>query len=100
MAYGKRLLPLLIDEIASKDTEKIWLSIPKTTSKLSDGFVDLSFARCANAINRITLLLVNKLGRGDGSKVIWYTRPSDIRYYFVCNAAVKAGYTVSPHRYP
>lgn len=40
--YGKRLVPVLIDEIAARDPDRVCFSFPRSTD-LKDGFVDMKF---------------------------------------------------------
>ena len=40
--YGKRLVPVLVDEIAAKDPERTCFSFPRSTN-LADGFHDMNF---------------------------------------------------------
>jgi hypothetical protein len=40
--HGKRLIPVIIDQIADEDPERICFSFPRTAN-LQDGFRDLNF---------------------------------------------------------
>jgi hypothetical protein len=40
--YGRRLVPIIIDEIARDDPERVCFSYPRS-SNLKDGFQDLNF---------------------------------------------------------
>lgn len=91
--YGRRLLPLLIDEIAAQDPERPWVSVAKTDN-LQDGFQDLSYRRFANAINRMAWWLESSIGKGQNHETLAYIGPPDVRYYVVCLVAVKVGYKV------
>jgi acyl-CoA synthetase (AMP-forming)/AMP-acid ligase II len=91
--YGFRLLPQIIDERAAARHERPIASIPRT-HRIEDGFVDISYERLANAINRCTHWLVQSLGRPSSTEVIAYIAAPDLRYQILSMAAVKAGYVV------
>jgi hypothetical protein len=40
--YGRRLVPVVVDEIALKDPERICFSFPRSAN-LADGFRDMNF---------------------------------------------------------
>lgn len=90
---GRRLLPALIDEIAVNDPARVVFSYPLTPS-LEDGFRDVTFKEFANAINRCSWLLKEKLGHCDTFKTLTYMGPSDQRYIILIFAAIKTGYKV------
>ena len=92
--YGRRLLPVLVDEISRDDPDRIFISLP-LTSNPEDGFRDISYRSFANAINRAAWWLESKLGKGQNFETLAYTAPSDIRYPIIAYAAIKAGYKVS-----
>ncbi|TRX88280.1 hypothetical protein FHL15_010847 [Xylaria flabelliformis] len=60
---GKRLPPVLLDEIAAKDPGRVLYSIAKT-EKMQDGFQDISYKTVANAVNRLEahISLVERAG--------------------------------------
>ena len=92
--YGRRLLPVLIDEISRDDPGRIYVSIPRT-SMPEDGFKDVTYRSLANAINRAAWWLEKNLGKGQNFEVLAYTAQSDIRYPIIAYACVKVGYKVS-----
>ena len=60
---GRRLPPVLLDEIAAADPERVLYSIAKTND-MQDGFQDPSYKRIANAVNRCAHWLKQSLGAG------------------------------------
>ncbi|KAI0149419.1 hypothetical protein BJ166DRAFT_63086 [Pestalotiopsis sp. NC0098] len=88
---GRRLPPVLLDEIAAEDPERVLYSIAKT-EKIEDGFRDISYKTVANAVNRGALWLKEMLGT-DESRVFCYLGPIDLRYMILVLAAPKAGHT-------
>ena len=91
--YGRRLLPVLVDEISRDDPERVFVSEP-LSSNPEDGFRNVTYRSFANAINKVAWWLEEKLGKGQNFEVLAYTGPSDIRYPIIAYATVKAGYKV------
>lgn len=89
---GRRLPPVLLDEVAAEDPERVLYSIAKT-EKIEDGFRDINYKTVANAVNRGALWLKEMLGTGE-SRVFCYLGPIDLRYMILVLAAPKAGHTV------
>lgn len=89
---GRRLPPVLLDEIAAQDPERVLYSIAKT-DKMHDGFQDVTYKTVANAVNRAAHWLKEVLGTGK-SRVFCYLGPLDLRYMILVMAAPKAGHTV------
>ncbi|KAI1279702.1 hypothetical protein F5Y07DRAFT_396750 [Xylaria sp. FL0933] len=91
--YGQRLLPHIIDDVASKDPRrKILLTARSTDPK--DGWRPMTFGDYANAINQCAQLIVDTYGRASegGFPTIAYIGPQDARYLIIVIAAMKAGY--------
>ncbi|KAI1735225.1 acetyl-CoA synthetase-like protein [Xylaria scruposa] len=88
---GKRLPPVLLDEIAAKDPGRVLYSIAKT-EKMEDGFEDITYKTIANAVNRCAHWLKQTLGT-DQPRVFCYLGPIDLRYIILVLAAPKAGHT-------
>jgi hypothetical protein len=93
--YGRRLLPVLIDQTARDEPDRAAFSLPRNDSDLSQGYVDVTYATFANAINQIAWLIESTLGRSDKFDTIAYLGAPDIRYHFMQMAVVKTGYQVS-----
>lgn len=92
--YGRRLLPVLVDEISRDDPERVFVSIARS-SMPEDGFKDITYRSFANAINKAAWWLEENLGRSQNFEVLAYAGPSDVRYPIIVYAAVKVGYKVS-----
>ncbi|TAQ84281.1 hypothetical protein B7494_g7399 [Chlorociboria aeruginascens] len=88
---GQRLPPVLLDEVAAQDPERVLYSIAKTHD-MEDGFQDLNYRTIANAVNRCAHWLKQTLGTGK-SRVFCYLGPLDLRYLILVMAAPKAGHT-------
>ncbi|KAI0144537.1 hypothetical protein GGR57DRAFT_325304 [Xylariaceae sp. FL1272] len=89
---GARLLPSLIDEIASSDPERILYSITRTGDP-ADGFLDISAAVFARAANRCAWFIHKLLGGpGKDFPTVAYMGPQDITYAILVIACHKTGY--------
>ncbi|ROV93607.1 hypothetical protein VMCG_08113 [Cytospora schulzeri] len=92
--YCKKLLPVAIDEIASKEPDRPWVSLPHDDWDLAQGFEDVSFAALANAINKVAYAIEAAFGRSSTFETFAYLGVPDVRYYIVQGAAIKTGYKV------
>ena len=94
MAYGRRLIPNIIDERALVDPERTVYSIPLAAVELRDtssrgsvhsvptfssgvsqGFKDISARAFANAVDRTAWWLEAELGRGSSFPSVGYIGP-------------------------
>lgn len=80
---GKRLLPVIIDQLAHEDPDRPWGSIPRNDYDLSQGYTDISYAAFANAINKLAWMVEKSVGRSDHFETIAYLGTSDVRYHMV-----------------
>ena len=92
--YGRRLLPNIVDDLASTHPDLIVYSIPLTKNP-ADGFKDISSKTFANAVNRAAFWLVGALGKSESFETLGYQGPGDLRYFILFIAAIKCGYKVS-----
>ncbi|RDL36935.1 uncharacterized protein BP5553_04368 [Venustampulla echinocandica] len=91
-SYGRRLIVSLIDTYAEETPQRIWASVPRNESDLTEGFVDITFREFANAINNAAWWLDSILDSGRGDfETFAYAGPKDIRYPVLAVAAVKVG---------
>ena len=91
---GRRLLPVLVDDISKTNGGRPFISIPRSP-KLQDGYVDISYSTFAKAVNRCCWLIEKTIGRSEISKVLFYIGPLDLRYLLFLFAASKTGHVVS-----
>jgi acyl-CoA synthetase (AMP-forming)/AMP-acid ligase II len=90
--YGTRLLPTLIDEIAKSTPNRVYASIPKDDTDLSQGFKNITYADFAQAIDFLSWWLDETLGKADGTfPTFAYFGPRDLGYCIVVVAAAKVG---------
>ena len=88
---GGRLLPSLVDEIASTDPGRIFYSVAKTRNP-ADGFYDVSAQAFARAVDRFAWHIERNLGRGHNFPTITYMGPQDVVYAIAILASIKTGY--------
>ncbi|KAK3902336.1 hypothetical protein C8A05DRAFT_15597 [Staphylotrichum tortipilum] len=91
--YGRRLLVNIVDERAETDSDREWVSIPRSSDP-KDGWTKITYKQAANAVNRVAHKLASSTGvpaKGDFPTVA-YIGPSDVRYIVFALGAVKAGY--------
>ena len=92
--YGSRLLPQVVDELASSDPQRIYATLP-LSSDLSKGFRDVTMRQVSQAVNRLAYWLEDTIGRSTVFETLSYMGLPDLRYAIVFLAAVKCGYKVS-----
>ncbi|KAK7706321.1 hypothetical protein SLS64_007661 [Diaporthe eres] len=92
--YCKKLLPVAIDEIASKEPQRPWVSLPVDDWDLAQGFEDVTFEALANAINKVAHVIEAAFGRSSTFETFAYLGVPDIRYHLVQMAAIKTGFKV------
>lgn len=91
---GRRLLPNVIDEIASTDPERVIYSYTLTKDP-ADGFRDVTVKALSRAIDRCAWHITEQLGPPkEAFPTIAYMGPQDVVYTILIMASVKAGYKV------
>ncbi|KAF1965986.1 acetyl-CoA synthetase-like protein [Bimuria novae-zelandiae CBS 107.79] len=97
--YGKRLMPVMIDEISAKEPNRICFSFPRSID-LRAGFHDMTFQTFANSINKTARFIEREIGRSSMFETVMYIGHPDVRYFIVLLALIKTGHKVlfSSHR--
>lgn len=90
--YGERLIMHVVDELGRNEPDRVWASITRSPSEISQGFRDITMQQLVNAINYTAWWLNSQIGRSDDFEVIFYMGVSDIRYPILLFATVKCGY--------
>lgn len=91
---GRRLLPNVIDELASTDPERVIYSYTRTKNP-ADGFRDVTVKALSRAIDRCAWHITEQLGPPkEAFPTIAYMGPQDVVYTILIMASVKAGYKV------
>lgn len=90
---GKRLVPTLIDELATTDAARVFVSIPRTAD-IQDGFEDITYGDLARAVNKCAWWMEHTLERSETFETLNYLGRQDLRYVILLSAAIKTGYQV------
>lgn len=90
---GRRLLPNVVDNLASSDPTRTFASIPLSYN-LQDGFRDITYKEFARAIDRCAWWMEESLGGSQTFETLNYVGPQDLRYAMLLFAAIKTGYQV------
>ncbi|XPS80139.1 hypothetical protein M3J09_012100 [Ascochyta lentis] len=94
-AYGQRLIPRIMDELASTDPERIVFTLA-TVSGTSLNFQNISAQKFAEAVDKTAWWLhdeVSMLGCTSASiQPVGYIGPHDLRHILLTYACVKVGY--------
>lgn len=93
MDYGKRLLPQVVDHLASTEPTRIYASIPKSPMTLEDGFHDVSVVDLSAMVNRMAWQIEKTIGKGS-LEALAFIGATDIRYAVTLLASIKTGYKV------
>ncbi|KAI1213865.1 uncharacterized protein F4807DRAFT_203056 [Annulohypoxylon truncatum] len=88
---GERLLPSLVDEIASSDPHRVLYSVARTKNP-EDGFEDIDVKSFACAVDCFSWYIDEHLGRGQGFPTLAYIGPQDLLYAISVLASIKTGY--------
>lgn len=68
--------------------------MPRDDYDLSKGFENISFARFANAINKLAWFIEEAIGKSTSFETIAYLGVTDVRYHMVQMAVCKTGHKV------
>jgi len=90
----RQLLNHVVDTRARESPELIYAEYPISPTGYDKGFLKITYADLANAINGLAWWLHNTIGPSKDFETIAYIGPLDIRYNALLLGAVKAGYKV------
>ena len=93
--YGRRLLPVELDQIAKADPERPYFARPRNPTNIAVGFENISYHRVANAVNRTAHWLQKELGKPKDFDTIAYLAAPDIRNVLLALAVSKVGFKAS-----
>ncbi|KAL9006359.1 MAG: hypothetical protein Q9188_000895 [Gyalolechia gomerana] len=91
--YGKRLIPHILDSLASAEPNRIIYSVA-IPSDISLEFRHISARTFARAVDKTAWWLRNQVGNPPLIQTVGYIGPHDIRHILLTYACVKAGYAV------
>ncbi|KAI0169141.1 acetyl-CoA synthetase-like protein [Hypoxylon sp. FL1284] len=90
-AYGRRLVPTVLDELGKKDPHRVYAAIPRP-SDVKNGYRDVTIADLVRCVDFMSRWLEDKFGRSDSFETITYIGLPDLRGPATFLAAIKAGY--------
>ncbi|KAI1082141.1 acetyl-CoA synthetase-like protein [Whalleya microplaca] len=89
--YGRRLMPVVLDELATKTPDKLYASIP-VSADITQGFRDITVADMARSVDFMAEWIKSRFGISDRFETVSYIGISDLRGVVVWHAAVKCGF--------
>ncbi|KAI1268957.1 hypothetical protein F5Y18DRAFT_414912 [Xylariaceae sp. FL1019] len=91
--FGRRLLPHVVDDLASKKPNKECFSIPRSSDP-KDGWRPITFSAYAAAIDHLSHSIIEQCGTPEPNTfpTLAYIGPNDARYVVLFIAAMKTGY--------
>lgn len=92
-AYGRRLVPQVLDELATTDPDRVYAAIPKTAD-VKGGYRDVTVAELARCVDYTAKWMEAKFGRSESFETITYLGLSDLRGITTLLAAIKTGFKV------
>ncbi|KAL1884099.1 putative NRPS-like protein biosynthetic cluster [Diaporthe australafricana] len=93
-AYGRRLVPQVLDELATTDPRRVYAAIPRTAD-VKNGYRDITVANLARCVNFMAKWIEDKFGRSESFETITYIGLSDLKGIVALLAAIKTGYKAS-----
>ncbi|KAI0490870.1 acetyl-CoA synthetase-like protein [Xylaria cf. heliscus] len=90
-AFGRRLMPSVLDELARSDKPKLFGAFPNSND-LSDGFRDITVADIARCVDFTAAWIADHFGRSNSCETLAYIGIPDFRGVVAFYAAVKCGY--------
>ncbi|KIX06266.1 uncharacterized protein Z518_04241 [Rhinocladiella mackenziei CBS 650.93] len=86
-AYGRRLMPSVLDELAKKNPNRLYAAIPKTTN-VTEGFRDVTVADIARCANFMAQRIERRFGRSERFETLSYIGIPDLRGAIIFQAAL------------
>ena len=93
-SYGRRLLPQVLDDLSCSTPDRLYATIPRLTTDLSQGFHEITVKDVARCVNTLAWWLQEVIGRDDSFGTLCYIGIPDIRSVILFLAAIKCGYKV------
>lgn len=88
--HGERILVSVIENRASNDSDKPWVSVPVDDQDLSQGYKEINFRQLNNYANHAAQWLTENLPHtSEPFQCIAYAGPKDLRYPILALAAAK-----------
>ncbi|RYN27493.1 hypothetical protein AA0114_g12556 [Alternaria tenuissima] len=90
-AYGHRLIPQIMDQLARNQPDKIVFSIAKPTDAGLE-LRNISAHAFAKAVDKTAWWLHDQVGESSSVRPVGYIGPHDLRHILITYACVKVGY--------
>ena len=87
-------MPAILDDRAASTPDRTYASIARADWR-RDGYQDVSYRQIANAVQKMSWWLDEKLDTVDSIDSLAYMGPNDLRYLFLIMAATKTNRRVS-----
>ncbi|PLB45460.1 NAD(P)-binding protein [Aspergillus steynii IBT 23096] len=91
-AVQGKLLPTIIEELASDEPDSLWAEYPSSPSTYDAGFSGITYSQFARAVDQIAFWLEDALDRKDTGEALALLAPNDPRCTITIIAAMKAGF--------
>lgn len=92
--YGRRLIPILIDEAAQERPNDPFAFVAKSLNP-EEGLQTVTYGQFANAINSCAWWLEEQVGRSENFDTLAYFGRSSLTSCILMIAAIKTGHQVS-----
>ncbi|KAF2965609.1 hypothetical protein GQX73_g7969 [Xylaria multiplex] len=92
-AYGRRLMPTVLDDLAARSPARVYAAIPKTND-VKDGFRDITVADVARMVNFIAWWVEGRFGKSDKFEAIGYIGIADVRGPILFQGLIKSGFKI------
>ncbi|KAI0389196.1 hypothetical protein F5Y17DRAFT_141260 [Xylariaceae sp. FL0594] len=89
--YGRRLMPVVLDELARAEPDRLYAAIPRSTD-VSEGFRDITVADMARCVDFMAGWIERTYGTSGSFETISFIGIPDLRGAAIFQAAVKCGY--------
>ncbi|RMJ02432.1 hypothetical protein CDV36_015299 [Fusarium kuroshium] len=87
--YGNRLIPQILDDLASTEPGRVLYSVAKSSDP-SQGFRNVSTRAFTKAVDKTAWLLRRELGDNPEIRAVGYIGPHDLRQILLTYACIKA----------
>lgn len=94
VAYGERLLPQVLDELANNDPNRVYASYAKSAD-ISEGFRHVTVKEMASAVDSLAWWIEARIGKSNNFGTLAFIGASDLRYPILCLAGMKCGWKVT-----
>lgn len=92
--HTRELFPSVVDHLANVRPLALYAEYPVSTLTYEEGYYKITYRDFVNVVDGLAWWLHEALGPGNGSEVLVYIGPNDLRYPALILGAVKAGYVV------